>query len=68
LMTSEQRIRGADRDVDSALIVMGYDGNAVAACAEELCATSGLPSRGAMEITRAIYAFNYSLARAEIDA
>ena len=33
-MTNEQRIRGADRGVDSALIITGYDSNAVAACAK----------------------------------
>ena len=67
-MTHEQSIRGADRDVDSALIIMGYDGNAVAACARELCAAGALPSRGARAITRATYGFSYSLARAEIEA
>ena len=67
-MTHEQSIRGADRGIDSALIVMGYDGKAVAGCAKELCAAGGLPSRGATGITSATYGFNYSLARAEIDA
>jgi hypothetical protein len=34
-MTHEQRICGADHGVDSAIIVTGYDSNAVAACAQE---------------------------------
>jgi hypothetical protein len=67
-MTNEQRIRGADRALDSALVVTGYDGNAVAACAKELCAAGGLPERGAGELSCATYRWTYSLARAEIEA
>lgn len=65
-MTNEQRIRGADRGVDSALIVTGYDSNAVAACVNELCA--GLPDRGAGELSCATYRWSYSLTSAEVDA
>ena len=64
-MTQEQRIRGADRGVDSALIVTGYDGNAVAAYAKELCAVGGLADRGAGELSCASYSWCYSLASAE---
>jgi hypothetical protein len=35
-MTNEQRIRGADRGIDSALVVTGYDDGAVAECAKKL--------------------------------
>ena len=35
-MTNEQRIRGADRGLDCAVILTGYDGSAVAACARRL--------------------------------
>lgn len=66
-MTNEQRIRGVDRGVESALIITGYDGGAVAACAQALCA-SGLPGRGAREIASANYACSYSLAAAEMHA
>ncbi len=65
-MTNEQRIRGADRGADSALIVTGYDGNAVAAYANEL--VGGLPSRGARELSCTTYRWSYSLASTEIDA
>jgi hypothetical protein len=65
-MTDEQRIRGADRGVDSALIVTGYDDNAVAACADQL--VSGLPNRGAAELSCTTYRWSYSLAGAEIAA
>lgn len=67
-MTNEQRIRGADRGVDSAIIVTGYDSNAVAAHAKKLCAISGLPDRGAGEPNCTTYRWSYSLASAEIDA
>ena len=67
-MTSEQRIRGADRAVDSAIIVTGYDDSAVAAYATQLCAAGGLPDRGAGEPTCATYRLGYSLASAEIAA
>jgi hypothetical protein len=66
-MTNEQRIRGADRGVDSAIIVTGYDSNAVAAYANELCTTGGLPARGAGELSCATYRWSYSLASAEFD-
>ena len=67
-MTNEQRIRGADRGVDSALIITGYDSKAVAACANELCAAGGLPARGAGELSCAMYCWSYSLASSEIEA
>lgn len=67
-MTNEQRIRGADRGVDSALVITGYDSNAVAAYAEELCDTGGLPSRGAVELSHAYYRSSYTLVSTEIKA
>ena len=65
-MTNEQRIRGADRAVDSALILTGYDESAVAACAKQLI--NQLEDRVAGEMSRAIYRWSYSLASAELDA
>ena len=67
-MTNEQRIRGADRGVDSALIITGYEGSAVTACMSELCARQGLPARGAGGLSSATYRLSYSLASAEISA
>jgi len=60
-MTNEQRIRGADRGVESALIVTGYDPNAVAAHANKLKGSGGLLDRGATEINCATYRCHYSL-------
>ena len=64
-MTNEQRIRGADRTVGSALILTGYDDSAVAACAKRQI--NQLEDRGAGEMSCAIHRWSYSLARAEID-
>ena len=65
-MTNEQRIRGADRGVDSALIVTGYDRDAVREFAAQLCADEGLPAAGAGEVTCAMYRVGYSLGASEI--
>ncbi|MGE0313380.1 MAG: hypothetical protein AB7P21_17355 [Lautropia sp.] len=67
-MTDEQRIRGADQGVDSALIVTGYHAGLVSGFAATLCADSGLASHKARGVTCATYCASYSLARAEIDA
>jgi hypothetical protein len=66
-MTNEQRIRGADGGVDSALILTGYDGDAVAAYAKELSRAGGsLMARGANEPAMATYRLSYALAGAEV--
>lgn len=65
-MTNEQRIRGADRGVDWAIIVTGYDAGRVAGCAVDLCAAKKLPGHGAREVTRATYRSHYSLTGAEM--
>jgi hypothetical protein len=67
-MTNEQRIRGADRGVDSALIITGYNSKAVAEYANELCTAGGLPDRGAVEVNCATYRASYSLVSTEVDA
>ena len=67
-MTYEQRIRGADRAVDAAVLVTGYDRAAVDAQAARLTGADGLPARGATEISATEYRWSYSLARAELDA
>ena len=64
-MTNEQHIRGADRGVDSALIITGYDSDAVAAYART--SSVGLSTRGGGKVSCATYRLSYSLASAEID-
>lgn len=68
-MTNEQRIRGADAGVDSAIILMGYDAPAVAAQAQTLCdASTGLAARGASGISHGVYRCGYALAASELAA
>ena len=65
-MTNEQRIRGADRGIDSALVVTGYDDAAVAARARALLGDGGLVARGAVDTSVATYRCAYSLSAAEL--
>lgn len=67
-MTNEQRIRGADRAVDWAIVVTGYYSGTVAAYARELCLSDGRLARCADALSCATYRSSYSLASAEIDA
>src|SRR5689334_15418532 len=65
-MTNEQRLRGADRPVGSAIILTGYDARAVAECAKKL--SNDVEARGARELTYASYRWSYSLSSAEARA
>jgi hypothetical protein len=67
-MTNEQRIRGADRGVDAAIILTGYDDAAVSACAVSLCGAEGLRARGADDVSCHAYHLGYALAGAELGA
>jgi hypothetical protein len=64
-MTHEQRIRGADRAVDAALIVTGYEADSVAACAQRLLGPEGLSGRVAAEPSCSTYRWSYSLSSTE---
>jgi hypothetical protein len=63
-MTNEQRLRGQDGQVHSALMITGYDHHAVEAAAQATLAA--LNARGSEAATLAIYEMAYSLARTEI--
>ncbi len=65
-MTNEQRIRGLDRGVDSALILTGYDAAEVAGFAQALVEADGLAQHGAGDIGLATYQYGYSLASSEL--
>lgn len=67
-MTNEQRIRGTDLGVDTAILVTGYDPGAVSAYASGMRAELEPKVGGAHGVTCATYAMGHSLARAEIDA
>ena len=64
-MTNEQHIRGADRGIDSAIIVTGYDCRAVNSYASNLAASE--LTRSANDTTLATYRLAYSLVNAERD-
>ena len=63
-MTNEQRIRGADGGVDSAVIVTGYDADAVAD--QALRTAGGLATSGASDVSFAAYRCAYSLSAADL--
>ena len=65
-MTNEQRIRGADRGVDAAVIVTGSEVEAVAAQGRALAGEGGVGSRGAPGAACGVYQLGYSLLAAEI--
>ena len=65
-MTREQRIRGADAAVDSALLVMGYDADALAALARDVLGAQHLERRGASGAVEGQYRLDYMLAQAEL--
>jgi hypothetical protein len=66
-MTNEQRIRGTDGSVDAAILLTGYDADAVAAHAQQLCGADGLAGRGAADVRRTSYRWSYGLSCDEVD-
>jgi ABC-type proline/glycine betaine transport system permease subunit len=65
-MTSEQRLRGTDGVVSSAVLVTGYDRAAIEAVGRTSLAASALSQRGAQDLSFATYRTDYSLAAAEL--
>ena len=64
-MTNEQKIRGADQGIDSAVVLIGYDGEAVEREARALVAEGSIDARSdAVEI--GVYRLGYALARTDI--
>lgn len=60
-MTSEQRIRGADAGVDSALLVTGYELEAVEALQAGELSAAALQAHGAIDLVSGIYRSAYTL-------
>ena len=67
-MTREQRLRGADGGIDSAIVVSGDDGDAVVAQAHELLVAGGLADHGARDVTLAAYRCTCSLSATAVAA
>ena len=65
-MTAEQRIRGADAGVDWALVVAGYDREALASLAESELDAARLEAHGASGVRAAMYRMDYSLTHLEV--
>jgi len=63
-MTNEQRIRGADAGVDSALVLNGYDEDAL----ESAVRGAALERHGATAILEAAYRMDYALTEGEVRA
>jgi hypothetical protein len=67
-MTHEQSIRGPDAGVDSALLLMGYEADALLTVARELLGPPHLERRGAPGAVDGLYRLDYTLTHAEVDA
>ena len=67
-MTNEQRIRGADAGVDSALLVMGYEVDALSELARDVLGPQHLERRGATAAVHGQYRLDYTLTHVEVDA
>ena len=65
-MTSEQRLRGADGAVSSAVLITGYDRAAIEDVGRTSLAASAFSPRGAQDFSFATYRMDYSLAAAEL--
>jgi len=67
-MTNEQRIRGADSGMDSALLVMGYEVDALSDLVRDVLGPQHLERRGASVAADGQYRLDYILTHAEVDA
>jgi hypothetical protein len=65
-MTNEQRLRGADAGIGWAVIVTGYEQDALDELGTALLSAAGMESRGATSVRHGLYAMHYSLARSEV--
>ena len=66
-MTNEQRLRGADAGVDWALLVTGYNQDALASLGDADLASAQLEKHGAAGIAAAMYRMDYSVIRRELE-
>jgi hypothetical protein len=67
-MTNEQRIRGSDAGVDSALLLVGYESKALLDLMHAVVGPQHLELRGATVAAEALYRFDYALTQVEVDA
>ena len=67
-MTNEQRIRGTDAGIDTALLVTGYSQDALANLMRADLGKAKLEEHGATGVLGAMYGMEYSIIHREIDA
>ena len=67
-MTNEQRIRGADAGVDWALLVTGYNQDALESLMRSDLGNAPLEGHGATGVLGALYRLEYSMVQREVDA
>jgi hypothetical protein len=67
-MTNEQRIRGADAGVVSAVLVTGYSRSSLEALADGSLGRTRFEARGARHVTIAVYQTEYTLTAREVGA
>jgi hypothetical protein len=67
-MTTEQRIRGADAGVRTAIVVTGYSPARLEDLAEGVLSSAHLEAHGAQRVTTAIYQAEYTLTAPEVEA
>lgn len=65
-MTNEQRIRGADAGLDSALLVTGYGRDALASLMQGELGSAQLEAHGATRVLGAMYRLEYSIIQREV--
>ena len=65
-MTNEQRIRGADAGIDWALLVTGYERDALAELAETGLPRAQLERHGAADVLDTTYRMDYALTEREV--
>lgn len=65
--THEQRIRGVDAGMDSVLLVMGYEPDALLEQARARSGPRHLERRGAAVAAEGLYRFDYALTHGEVD-
>jgi hypothetical protein len=67
-MTNEQRIRGADAGLGSAVLVTGYGRSSLETLAETGLGASRFEEHGAQNVSAAVYQTEYTLTAREVDA
>jgi hypothetical protein len=67
-MTNEQRIRGADASVDWAVLVTGYNQDALARLMQSDLGDAQFGQHGAAGVLAAMYRMEYSIIHQEVDA